>query len=109
MIQIGKNIIKLEGFGVYVTLIDNVIYTSDITPSGHPTLDRDGCINWDELLDPPNQQFLNLVNAHFGISKTMRSYGKPMSISEIREYSAFKKPEQENLIWLVKNLRERDK
>lgn len=109
MFQISKNIIKLEGFGVYVTFIDNVLYTSEITATGHPTLDRDGCIDWEELTDPPNQQFLNLANAHFGISKTMHNYGKPMSVSGIREYSKFKKPEQENLIWLVKNLRERDK
>jgi hypothetical protein len=89
MKRIGSNIIKLEGYGVYVTLIDDKLYTSEIDPSnGHPTLDPDKCISWDELIDPANQKFLNIVNAEFGLSLTMHDFNGYMSIKDIKEYEA---------------------
>jgi len=114
--DIGSNIIKLEGYDLYVTYIDSIIYVSEMIPrSGHPHLDPDGCINWDKLEDPPNQKFLNLVNAKFGTHLSMNDFGKLMKISEVKEYVAQQKKAKEEPItdsrawWLVKNLREKEK
>ena len=90
-----NNILKLEGFGVYVTYIDNKVYVSEIQKSGYPTLDPDGCIEWEELKDPSNQEFLNEVNKKWGLELKMSDFGKYMSISEC--------------LWYVKNLKEKEK
>ncbi len=114
--DIGSNIIKLEGYGLYVTYIDGEVYTSEmVSHSGHPHLDPDGCISWDKLTDPPNQKFLNLVNAKFTISLTMNAFGKLMKVSDIKGHiaqqkEAEKKPLTDNQArWFVKNLREKEK
>lgn len=113
---LGSNIIKLDGYGLYVTYIDSNLYISEIMPnSGMPTLDPDKNISWDELKDPPNQKFLNLINAVFGTSFKMHDFGNVMSISDIKEFArqqAIVKgtPMTENeALWLVKNLREKEK
>lgn len=90
-----SNILKLEGYGVYVTCVDKYVYISKITSKGHPTLDPDGCIDWSELTDPDNQEMLNEINKHFGLELTMTDFGKHMSVSEC--------------IWFVKNLKEQHK
>ena len=96
MIEISKNIIKLDGYGVYVTMIDGEVYTSDTDATGsYPTLDPDGGISWDKLEDPPNQQFLEIVNDKWETELNMTDYDKPMSVGQIR--------------WFVKNLREKHK
>jgi len=114
--NIGSNIIKLEGYDLYVTYIDSIVYISEmISRSGHPQLDPDGCINWDKLEEPPNQRFLNLVNAKFGTSLTMNDFGKIMKISEMKEYVIEqKKMKGEPMTdsqarWLVKNLKKKKK
>lgn len=113
--SLGSNIIKLDGYGVYVTYMDSNVYICDITmPSGHPKLDPDSCIEWTELEDPPNQKFLNLINARFSVSLTMTDYGKTMKISEIKEHSEIQKAlskEEKPMSdaqarWFVKNMRE---
>ena len=88
----NNNILKLEGFGVYVTYIDEKVYISELSALGHPTLDPDGCIEWTELTDPPNKTFLDTINLHFKLKLTLSDYGKYASISE--------------LLWEAKNLRE---
>lgn len=92
MSRLNNNILKLEGFGVYVTYVYNKVYISEIQKSGGPSLDPDGCIEWEELKDPPNQEFLNTINKCWGLKLTMSDYGKYMSISEC--------------LWYVKNLKE---
>ena len=85
--NIGSNIMKLEGYGLYVTYIDSEIFISEmVARSGHPVLDPDGCISWEKLVDPPNQAFLNLVNAKFEISLTMNDFGKMMKISDVKAH-----------------------
>jgi hypothetical protein len=113
--DIGSNIIKLEGYGLYVTYIDSEVFISEmLAGSGHPNLDPDGCISWDKLFDPPNQKFLNLVNARFGTSLTMNDFGKVMRISDIKGYVAQQKETKcepmtdAQAVWFVKNLREKD-
>ncbi len=62
-----EGILKLEGYGTYVTYLDDKIWVSPIVPqTGGPTLDADDCIEWSELEESPNQNFLNIVNAEFG-------------------------------------------
>jgi len=118
--ELGSNIIKLEGYGLYVTYIDSKVYVSEMTPnSGLPTLDPDKNIEWTELSEPPNQKFLNLVNAKFGITLTMHDFGGVMSITEIKEFVKLNKEERTGVgnepltpaeaIWLVKNMREKEK
>ena len=114
--NIGSNIIKLEGYDLYVTYIDSIIYISEmVSRSGHPHLDPDGCISWDKLEDPPNQRFLNLVNAKFGTCLTMNDFGKVMKISDIKEHVAQQKEAEVKPLtgnqarWFVKNLREKEK
>lgn len=116
-----NNIIKLEGYGLYVTYIDGDIYVCEIVPhSGLPTLDPDGCIEWSKLENPANQKFLNLVNANFETSFTMNNFGGTMAISDIKSHvkqqkeAKAKKEEPLTLTdqqarWLVKNLREKEK
>ena len=90
--DIGSNIIKLEGFGLYITLIDDKLYQCEIIPkSGHPKLDADMCIDWEEMLDPPNQEFLNLVNRRYELSLTMNSFNKPMRIRDIKSHMQVQK------------------
>lgn len=85
--DIGSNIIKLEGYGLYVTYIDSDLYTCPMLgETGHPRLDQDKCIDWEELTDPPNQEFLNLCNDRFETGFTMNSYNKAMSISDIKTH-----------------------
>ena len=114
--DIGSNIMKLEGYGLYVTYIDGELFTSEmVTRSGHPHLDPDGCISWDKLDDPPNQKFLNLVNAKFETSFTMNDFSKVMKVSDIKEYveqQKMAKKKEEPMTdaqarWFVKNLREK--
>ena len=86
--SLGSNIIKLEGYGLYVTCIDDEIHVCNMIPSsGLPTLDPDKCISWDKLEDPPNQRFLNLVNARFGTCLVMHDFGGIMSITDIKSHS----------------------
>ncbi|RLI66032.1 MAG: hypothetical protein DRO67_01760 [Candidatus Asgardarchaeum californiense] len=64
-----EGILKLEGYGTYVTYLEDKIWVSPIVPeTGGPTLDADDCIEWTELKKPPNQNFLNIVNDEFGSS-----------------------------------------
>lgn len=85
--ELGSNIIKLEGFGVYVTLIDDKLYECPMEGvSGHPRLDQDKCIDWEETLDPPNQEFLNLINKRFELKLTLNLFNKRMSISDVKKY-----------------------
>lgn len=61
-----EGIIKLEGYGTYVTYLDDKIWISPIVPETNgPTLDADDCIEWSELKEPPNQNFLDIINAEF--------------------------------------------
>jgi len=114
--DLGSNIIKLEGYGVYVTYIDGNVYICDmVMPSGLPTMDPDKCIEWEELKDPANQKFLNLVNARFGTCFTMSDYDKTMSLSDIKEYVKVQKTLKKEEVpmtdaqarWFVKNMREK--
>ncbi len=115
--DIGSNIIKLEGYGLYVTYIDSKIYICEIVPhSGLPTLDPDKNIEWSDLKDPPNQRFLNIVNARFETSLVMHNFNKPMSITDIKTHmqqqKATKKDEpmtDRQAHWFIKNMREKDK
>jgi len=85
--EIGSNIIKLEGYGVYVTYIDDKLYVCPMQGKyGHPRLDEDKCIDWEELTDPDNQAFLNLVNRRFLTSFVMGDFGKSMKITDIRDH-----------------------
>jgi len=115
--DIGSNIIKLEGYGLYVTYIDSKVYISVMVPkSGLPTLDPDKNIEWNELEEPSNQKFLNLINARFETSFTMNDFGKLMSISDVKEHVRQQKemkkdePMTDNQArWFVKNMREKEK
>ena len=114
--DIGSNIMKLEGYGLYVTYIDSEVYISEIVAqTGHPRLDPDKCIEWVKLDDPPNQKFLNLINARFETSLSMNDFGKVMKISEVKEYVVEQREIREKLMtagqarWLVKNLKEKEK
>lgn len=92
----SQNIIKLEGYGVYVTLVDDKIFISEIDLKNEgPTLDPDHCIQWDEVEEVPNQKFLNLVNANFGTAFTVRDFGGAMTISEIKEFTQLQKERKE--------------
>ena len=114
--DIGSNIMKLEGYGLYVTYIDSKVYISEMVPqTGHPQLDPDKCIEWVELKEPPNQKFLNLINARFEISLTMNEFGSAMKVSDIKGFSKQQREMKDKLMtdgqahWLVKNLREKEK
>ena len=86
--DIGSNIIKLEGYGLYATVIDNEAHVCEMLPgTGLPKLDPDKCIDWEKLTDPPNQRFLNLVNAKFGTCFVMHDYGGSMTLTDIKEHS----------------------
>jgi len=90
--DIGSNIIKLEGFGLYVTYIDSDLYSCPMLgPSGHPRLDQDRCIDWEKLEEAPNQEFLNLCNRRFKTCYTMPDFGGVMSISDIKNHSKIQK------------------
>ena len=70
-----NGILKLEGYGTYATYIDDKIWVSNIVPqTGGPTLDADNCVEWSELKKPPNQHFLNIVNAEFGSSAKISDF-----------------------------------
>jgi len=118
--DIGSNIIKLEGYGLYVTVIDSEAYICPMVPhSGLPELDPDKNIEWSKLEDPANQMFLNLVNAKFGTSFLMTQYGASMNIKDIKSHIVQQKENkagkgngpltESEAIWLVKNMREKEK
>ena len=90
-----NQILKLEGFGLYATYVDGKVHISELDKNGYPKLDPDGCVEWEELKDPPNQEFLSELNKQWGLKLKMSDYGCHMSISEC--------------LWYVKNLREREK
>lgn len=92
-----NNILKLEGYGVYLTMHGKKLYESKIDPkTGGPTMDPDKCIEWTECTDPPNQQFLNIVNQVFGVALTLCDFGKIMSVSEVK--SVFNPPRISGLL-----------
>lgn len=69
------SILKLEGYGTYATYLDNKIWVSPIVPqTGGPTLDADDCVEWSELEETPNQNFLNIINAEFGCSVKLTDF-----------------------------------
>lgn len=116
MKEIGSNTIKLDGYGVYVTCLNKKPQICLIdAKTGGPTKDRDGCMEYTELEDPPNQKFLNILNARFDLCLTMQDYGKSMTLREIREHVANKEHTNKagmlsssvSLIWQVKNMREK--
>ena len=72
-----NGILKLEGYGTYATYIDDKIWVSRIVPkTGGPTLDADNCVEWSELKEPPNQHFLNIVNAEFGSAVKLSDFSR---------------------------------
>lgn len=80
-----NNILKLEGYGLYVTFIQDKLYQNRINPRTEgPTLDPDGCIEWVEMQDPPNQAFLNIVNSQFGTNLGIGDFKKYPTVSEIK-------------------------
>ena len=122
--DLGSNIIKLEGYGLYVTVIDSDVYICPMVPhSGLPELDPDKNIEWTKLEDPDNQMFLNLVNAKFGTSFVMTQYDKSMNIHDIKSHIVQQKKikaaaaagkgngplTESEARWLVKNMREKNK
>lgn len=114
--DIGSNIIKLEGYGVYVTYIDDEVYISEmVSHSGLPTLDPDKNIEWEKMSEPDNQDFLNLVNARFKTKLTMNDFGKIMKVSDILGHAKQQKEAKAGAMtdsqarWMVKNLREKEK
>lgn len=102
---------------MYVTVLDYTIYISKINrKTGGPTLDPDNCVLWDALTDPPNQEFLNIINARFGMRQNMHDYNKGMTIPDIKAYVQAQKEMKLakgdmtlGAVWTVKNLREREK
>lgn len=87
MKTLNENIIKLEGYGVYVTVIDEKILTSDIDlKTGGPTFDPDRCIEWEELKEPANQDFLNLINIAFNKTYKLSDFTGMMSLKDIKSY-----------------------
>ena len=75
-----NGILKLEGYGTYATYIDDKIWVSPIVPqTGGPTMDPDDCIEWSELEELPNQNFLNIINSEFGVSVQSADFNKPKS------------------------------
>lgn len=85
--DIGSNIIKLEGFGLYVTYIDSKLFVCPMEGAkGHPRLDEDKCIDWEELKEAPNQEFLNLCNLRFETSYTMNNFDGIMRITDIKSH-----------------------
>ena len=90
--DIGSNIIKLEGYGLYVTYIDKDLYVCPMLPrTGHPRLDEDKCIDWEKLEEPDNQEFLNLCNLRFKTSFTMHDFNGVMTITDIKNHSKIQK------------------
>jgi hypothetical protein len=83
-VQNDPNIIKLAGYGLYVTQVNDAIFVSEINENGGPTLDPDDCIEWTPLADPANQKFLNIINSKFDTHLTMSQFGKYRTVSEIR-------------------------
>lgn len=97
MSKLGDNILKLEGFGFYVTFVNSNIFINKLLPgSEEPTLSSDKCIIWDKLEDPPNQEFLNLINARFKLNLKLTDYNKFMKIKEIRSYMKQQKEMESN-------------
>ena len=85
--DIGSNIIKLAGYGVYVTYIDSDLYVCPMVGKmGHPRLDEDKCIDWEKLSEPANQEFLNLCNLRFKTCYTMNDFDGIMSITDIKSH-----------------------
>jgi hypothetical protein len=118
MIELGQNIIRLDGYGVYVTVVDGKAHISEIMPDGScPTLDPDGCIDWTELTDPDNQQFLEIINDKFGLDLIMTDFDKNMSVREILNHVKVQEEREKKeepmtdaqARWFVKNLREKHK
>ena len=118
--DIGSNMIKLEGYGLYVTYIDDEIYVCEMIPkSGLPKMDPDKCIEWTKLESPPNQKFLNLINARFELALTMNHFDEAMTVRDTKEHAEQQKEArncgnvdyltEQQARWLVKNLREKDK
>lgn len=97
--RVGQNILKLEGYGLYVTLIDGKLWECPIVPqTSGPTLGKDRCFEWTECLDPPNQRFLNIVNAELGASFTMYGFDKRMTVREIISFGRAKKEAKANAV-----------
>jgi hypothetical protein len=64
-----EGIMKLEGYGTYATYLDDKVWVSPIVPQTNgPTLDANDGIEWTELKEAPNQDFLDIINAEFGCS-----------------------------------------
>lgn len=90
--KIGDNILKLEGYGLYVTIIDGELWECPIVPvSGGPTLDANNCIEWTKCSDPPNQKFLNIVNAEFGVNFTLNHFDKAMTVYDVMSFAKAKR------------------
>lgn len=83
--KVSDNILKLEGYGVYITVVDKKLFESPINPkTGGPSLDPDDCVEWTEVTEPPNQAFLNLVNAKFETSFLLTDFGFYLSVGDIK-------------------------
>jgi hypothetical protein len=106
----SSNILKLSGYGVYVTSIDGNLFICEMVPrSGGPTLDPDNCIEWSPLEEPSNQKFLNLCNAKFETCFTMSDFGGYMSLGDIKGHVRTQEMSEAELRYMVKNMREKEK
>jgi len=105
--NISSNVIKLEGYGVYVTYINSRVMVCDILPStGQSTMNKHGFIKWRRLKEPPNQEFLDLINEKFELGLKMSDFVKNLFVP-------VKKPKTRNVMqklrWIIKNMREKEK
>lgn len=124
---LGSSTIKLPGFGVYVTYVDNELFISEIQSDGKPTTDAAGGVEWTKLTEPPNQEFLNIANTNLGSNFTLADFGMRMAMSDIRSYATARNKAlavvpvplakqlpaiatpKTRLWWEVKNAREKEK
>ena len=71
---LGPDIIPLEDFGCFVTVVDGTLFSCAMLQNVTPDMDTDGQVNWAQVVAPDNQVFLDLVNQQFGTDFTLDQF-----------------------------------
>ena len=64
--ELDSNMVALEAFGCFVSMLDGTLYACAMNTDGSPDVYDDGLNHWGEVTAPEEQEFLDAVNSRFG-------------------------------------------
>lgn len=76
MMNGGSDIVRLDGIGMYINIINGDIFFCTINTAGYPEIDRDGGMEFEPMNSPRSQTVLDIINVTFKTEYKMEQFYK---------------------------------